>query len=636
MPEMSSFASPLSYSWSAASSQKPKSPPPPPSSKKQDAVPTSIVKTMATPSVLLRSLDVATPRQQRDDVQDLLQYIDNMSFSPYISSSAKQQEQEHSLYLEEQQVLKEDLQHQQQQKSFSTFQSDTFHHMTPALKDRTNNRKSKTPAANVVVKSKGLNFPELTPIRTSDVRSPTLAYQSLEQSARSPTMNKKSRDPLGMTPLKSKENHLHEESRYYVTTEEEPAGNPPVQAKELHLYQASRYYLDDDDSSDDANSLVPEPSSKNTSFASMHTNEISRRNLAPTPAKQGAPESQRAGLEPSLEQSMDDAWSIVLGSTIIEEDHEEEDHEEEASKTYNVVRQPITPNLSRRSALDELPERIRSPEDAKKLLRTAVHTLQDARAERESARQWASDMKDTVHKWVEEQQKILHVGSNLSEAQSLQQAQSQSMSNLEESIQKLCQQVQTSNEQRQTTEEKLQQVLIDQQEKIQSMAQELVSMKHQMMHKEPQQETTPQQTNTAHKSASQNKKPSPRKHSPNSNASTTSSTASSRIRKQTKDGGHVIIYGNGVRKEVHKDGTTVIRFNNGDVETKFSGGTMAYFHANDRVMQISNTADGSTLFEYPNRQIERHYKDGSKAILFADGTRQRISASGKVETAFAK
>jgi hypothetical protein len=595
---------------------------------------------MATPSVLLRSLDVATPRQQRDDVQDLLKYIDNMSFSPYISSSAKQQEQEHSLYLEEQQVPKEDLQHQQQQKSFSTFQSDTFHQMTPALKDRTNNGKSKTPAANVFVKSKGLNFPELTPIRTSNVRSPTLAYQSLEQSARSPTMNKKSRDPVGMTPLKSKENHLHEESRYYVTTEEEPAGNPPVQAKELHLYQASRYCLnDDDDSSGDASSLLPEPSNQNTSFTSIDTDEISRRNLAPTPAKQRSPEPQRAALEPPLEQSMEDAWSIVLGSTIIEEEEEQEDHEEEeqeASKTYKVVRQPITPNLGRRSAVDELPERIKSPEDAKKLLRTAVLTLQDARAERESARQWASDMKDTVHKWVEEQQKILRVGSNLSEAQSLQQAESQSMSNLEESLKKLCQQVQTSDQQRQTTEERLQQLLIDQQEKIQSMAQELVTMKHQIMHMEPQQETTPQQTNTAHKSALQNKKPSPSKHSPKSNASTTSSTASSRIRKQMKDGGHVIIYGNGVRKEVHKDGTTVIRFNNGDVETKFSGGTMAYFHANDRVMQISNTADGSTLFEYPNRQIERHYKDGSKALLFADGTRQRISATGKVETAFAK
>ena len=91
-----------------------------------------------------------------------------------------------------------------------------------------------------------------------------------------------------------------------------------------------------------------------------------------------------------------------------------------------------------------------------------------------------------------------------------------------------------------------------------------------------------------------------------------------------------------MRKEVHKDGTTVIRFTNGDVETKFSGGTTAYFHAKDQVMQINNTADGSTLFEYPNRQIERHYKDGSKAILFADGTRQRISAEGKVDTAFVK
>lgn len=615
MPEMSSFASPLSYSLSAASSQKPKSPPPPPSSKKlQDTVPTSISgkNDMATPSVLLRSLDVATPRQQRDDVKDLLDYIDNMTFSPHISEV----QQNHSLYLEDQHVPKQDL-----LKSFATFQSDTFRHMSPALKDRTNTSIRSMPPTSVSTKAKGLSFPEITPIRPNRaiVRSPTLVYQSMEQTAASPSPIHKRQDPVGMTPLKSKENHLHEESRYYVSTEEEPAGNPPVQAKELHLYQSSRYYMDDDSS---ASSLVPD---KNASFNSSYANETSRRNMAPTPAKQG---SQRE--QPSMEQSMDEAWSVVLGSTIIEEE------EEGSTKDYDVALQPETPNIIRGIAIDDLPERIRSPEDAKKLLRTAVCTLQDARAERESARQWASDMKDAVHKWVEGQHEIMRVGSNMSEAQSLQQAQYQSLSKLEESIQTLCQQVQSSNQERQTTEEKLQQLLIDQQAKIQSMAQELASMKHQMMHSESQQQSTPQQTNTASKPSSkkQTRQPTPSIRSPGA-ASTTSSTASSRIRKQTKDGGHVIIYGNGVRKEVHKDGTMVIRFNNGDVETKFPTGTIAYFHANDRVMQISNNADGSTLFEYPNRQIERHYKDGSKAILFADGTRQRISACGKVETAFA-
>eukprot|EP00980_Cylindrotheca_fusiformis_P001668 scaffold381_cov138-Cylindrotheca_fusiformis.AAC.4 len=620
---MSSFASPLSYSLSAASSQRPKLPPPPPSSRKhqrEDRVPSVINgNDMPTPSVLLRSLHVATPRQQSDDVKDLLQYIDNMDFSPRVT----EQPQNHSLYLEDQHFLGDDL-----YKSMGGFQRDTFCHVSPALKDLTNSTTTRTTKTPVNMVFKGSNFPEMSPVRTEKaIRSPTLAYLSMEQKAASSasltTMSmpeKKSRDPIGLTPRKSKENHLHDESRYYAPTEEEPLGNSPPRGQELHLHQTSRYYMDDDSS---ASSLVPD---KNSSFISSHANEVIRTELAPTPRHTTlVANGARAALEPSMEQSMEDAWSVVLGSTIIEEDDPEEKEN------------PATPDSSRGIALDELPERIKSPEDAKKLLRTAVQTLQDARAERESARQWASEMKDAVHKWVEEQKQIMPVGSNISEAQSIQQAQIQSLSNLEESVQKLCQQVQTSDQNRQSTEDKLQQLLVEQQTKIQSMTTELMYLKQQMSHREAQKQSTPQQRNAASGSSNQRnkKKQTPNKDSPR-DGSTSSSTASTRIRKRTKDGGHVIIYGNGVRKEVHKDGTTVIRFNNGDVETSFAGGTVAYFHANDRVMQISNTADGSTLFEYPNRQIERHYKDGSKAILFADGTRQRISASGKVQTAFAK
>lgn len=575
---------------------------------------------MHNPSILLQALEIGSPQPQNGDVQQLLHYIDSLSFSSAAVIN------EHSLNIQDQ-----DVEMAKQEPSF--FQRPKV----AILQNRSlNHSKNKNFPPDIMIKSQ--EFPDFTPIRRKS------------SSLRSPPSSKTSRrlDPIGSTPLKAKENVVHDTSRYIYTREEEPIGSSPMRLNERHLFQSSRHYLSDEESS--ASSLIShgqlDRSRASSSFVTTKANEYPNKSLAPSPARRRhKPEleiSPRRPLEQSLEHSIDEAWSIVLGDTIIEESEAEDEKKQvQSMATTNqehLLHGPTTPGISRTSKiLDDLPETVKSPEDAKHLLRTAVHTLQGAREERESARQWATDMKDAVHKWVEQQRQLMKNESSRTESQAWQQSQLHSLLSLESSVQKLCQEVHSSNQQRTSTEEKLHHLLIDQREKIQSMSEEVLSMKEQIQHME-QQVNQPSKTNTptykvkdkvTTKSSSKTKLETPSR-------SMASSTASSRVRKEGKDGGHIIIYGNGVRKEVHKDGTTVIRFTNGDVETKFSGGTIAYFHAKDRIMQINNTADGSTLFEYPNRQIERHYTDGSKAILFADGTRQRISAQGKVDTAFVK
>ena len=397
------------------------------------------------------------------------------------------------------------------------------------------------------------NYPQPTPIQ---------AY--LERTAATPKQ-----DPIGTTPIKPNENHIHDQSIHWNQNQrkEQPDGNTPIQAKESHLFQASRYYGGEDES-----------------------------------------------------QSLKVAWSTVLGSTILEKEEVEEQVEKDAESLSTTSKEMSLLQIHRPQEQGEEGQvRVATPEDAKRLLKTAVDTLQDARAERESARLWANSMKEAVNKWVQEQRKLVRVESNAE----FQQQQLNSLSNLEQCIYKLVKDIHKSNKQRQTTEEKMQELLMEQQEKITQLGTELVTMKQQIL-SEQEQKPTPQQANGPRRTRNQRKPPA----TPH-----TSYSSSPRIRRQTKDGGHVIHYGNGVRKEVHKDGTTVIRFQNGDVETKFPTGTTAYFHASENVMQINS--NGSVLFEYPNRQIERHDKDGTKTILFADGTKQRISADGNVQTTFA-
>lgn len=298
---------------------------------------------------------------------------------------------------------------------------------------------------------------------------------------------------------------------------------------------------------------------------------------------------------------------------------------------------PSTPAALDDTELNELSGRRPStPQDAKEWLQTAHIALQDARAERDTARQWARDMKEAVQKWAEEQRKLIRCEAStrmdvLDERDQQVRLQTQALIKLESLIQQLHQDFQSTQSERQASETQIQKLILDQQERIRVLSQQLQSMEQAVsegINSQANRQTPKSEISSHHAFPQFITRPAA------SSSQKSIRSNSSRVRKPLPGGtGHVILYSNGVEKEVHDDGTTVIRFTNGDVETTFAGGvTVAYFHAAEQVLQISNNQDGSILLEYPNGQIERHYANGVKAILFPDGTKAKISADGKVET----
>jgi T-complex protein 10 C-terminus len=274
---------------------------------------------------------------------------------------------------------------------------------------------------------------------------------------------------------------------------------------------------------------------------------------------------------------------------------------------------PTTPTLMVDSQLLELEStRPQTPQDARQWLQTAIIALQDARHEREAARQWARDMKEAVNKWAAEQQRLvqLEASSHLCDA----------LQHLESLIVDLKSQVQTHQEHQDSAQSHLHELLQEQQAKLQDLVQQLPrpDRGNEVDFAEPT--VTP----TTHASSPPGRVARP------SRQSLDASTSSSRVQRSLPNGaGRLVVYASGVEKELYKDGTTVVRFPNGDIETKLPDKTVAYFHAAEHVMQITQP-DRSVLLEYPNGQVERHYVDGSKAILFPNGQKVKLDPSGRV------
>lgn len=330
--------------------------------------------------------------------------------------------------------------------------------------------------------------------------------------------------------------------------------------------------------------------------------------------------------------------------------HRQDDDDDSLSLVYHVdstthqensLHLPATPaalNTNMEAKLEELclrqPE---SPRDAKEWLQTAMLALQDARAERDAARQWARDMKLAVQKWAEEQRKLIRCETTtrmdaLEEREQQVRFQTEALANLESLVQQLHLDFQSTQSQRLESESQLQQLILDQQQHIHTLSQQLTNMEQtvseglsQAIGRTPKSELSSQfafPTFVDRPAAAA---------TTNSSQKSTRSSSSHRVRKALPNGkGHVIVYSSGVEKEVHNDGTTIIRYTNGDVETNF-GTSIAYFHAAEQVLQITNTRDASVLLEYPNGQIERHYANGRKAVWFPDGTKALLSADGIVE-----
>jgi T-complex protein 10 C-terminus len=97
----------------------------------------------------------------------------------------------------------------------------------------------------------------------------------------------------------------------------------------------------------------------------------------------------------------------------------------------------------------------------------------------------------------------------------------------------------------------------------------------------------------------------------------TRSRTRQQMRHVSEDGSvvEIVQYGNGSRKEVHPDGLNVIWFPNGDIQASSRDGSVAYYYADQAVIEIRHP-DGSREYEFPNGQKERHYVDGTKVVAY--------------------
>ena len=278
-----------------------------------------------------------------------------------------------------------------------------------------------------------------------------------------------------------------------------------------------------------------------------------------------------------------------------------------------------------------------SPESAKKLLRSAMEALQDARKERDEARQWADDIKKSVNEWVEDQRRLMRTeSSSLADHSNAVPAAlfEQKHQAVESLIEDLRNELKSSQS---DTEAHLHAIVQKQDEKIRELALQLTSVKEQLAHmimKKEKSKIARAQSVIAQQPAKAQTTPFRDTTKLVRSASRSEASHSSqRTRRATPSGGHLIDYGNGVTKELHPDGTTVTRFKNGDVETRFPNTSttsnpaatcmVAYYHCKEEVLQITQR-DGSVLYEYSNGQVERHCADGVKIVLFPDGTKTML------------
>ena len=661
------FLSPLSYSRSVSPTRTPfsnhhlhqqpstnkRSVPPPPASIQKSALVDGMAQlspfTLANDAEMSRLLSLSgggTPRsilsnqsssteRMKKELQEVFQYIDGVNFvTPY--------------------------------KDGATGRSMP---VTP-FATMTSNAKPPRPVSSVLV-----DRSNTLPVR--EQRAPTSAWKQAQPkttSARDPTPTKPKAiglDLLRENPSAAAEFFSTTSSSYFQSFPSTPS---PVNQSSLivELSQATTAPEEDDHVENQENGY-PDPPMEDSKFLQDDWASPQRRRvpLEPEPTHNESQPKQgetsillgtaftdcdlRPRPDSGRPRRIQTRWATPLYEHSEESDASNQYHEEEepyfatmiediAAGAIASLNLPISPGEltgsadAEESKLDELSRRWpETPRDAKEWLQTAVTALQDARTERDAARKWARDMREAVEKWAEEQRKLIRCETTtrmdvLEEREQQVRFQTQALANLEALVQQLHLDFQSTQTQRQASESQLQKLILDQQDRIHSLSQQLASMENAVSEGFSQgQKITPKSQLSSHAAFPQFvDRPAAAANASSSQKSTRSS--SSRVRKPLPNGdGHVIVYSSGVEKEVHKDGTTVIRFNNGDVETNF-GTTVAYFHAAEQVLQVANSHDGSVLLEYPSGQIERHYANGVKAILFPDGTKAKISADGKVET----
>ncbi|XP_072541365.1 centrosomal P4.1-associated protein [Salminus brasiliensis] len=108
-----------------------------------------------------------------------------------------------------------------------------------------------------------------------------------------------------------------------------------------------------------------------------------------------------------------------------------------------------------------------------------------------------------------------------------------------------------------------------------------------------------------------------------------------KIEKLLPDGGRLIVFPNGTRKELSADGLSVkVTFFNGDIKQIMPDQRVIYYHAGAQTTHTTYP-DGMEVLQFPNNQIEKHFPDGHKEITFPDQTVKNIYPDGREESVLA-
>ncbi|XP_016365158.1 centromere protein J isoform X2 [Sinocyclocheilus rhinocerous] len=109
-------------------------------------------------------------------------------------------------------------------------------------------------------------------------------------------------------------------------------------------------------------------------------------------------------------------------------------------------------------------------------------------------------------------------------------------------------------------------------------------------------------------------------------------TQSDKIEKVLPDGGRLVVFPNGTRKELSADGQTVkVMFFNGDVKHTMPDQRVIYYYAEAQTTHITYP-DGMEVLQFPNDQTEKHFPDGRKEITFPDQTVKTLYPDGREES----
>ncbi|XP_067300011.1 centromere protein J [Pseudorasbora parva] len=105
-----------------------------------------------------------------------------------------------------------------------------------------------------------------------------------------------------------------------------------------------------------------------------------------------------------------------------------------------------------------------------------------------------------------------------------------------------------------------------------------------------------------------------------------------KIEKVLPDGGRLVVFPNGTRKELSANGQTVkVMFFNGDVKHAMPDKRVIYYYAEAQTTHITYP-DGMEVLQFPNNQTEKHFPDGRKEITFPDQTVKTLYPDGREES----